>query len=106
GRGLGLRFLRHIERNSILLFLIPADSPDALKEYKILLNELKLYNPELLQKDKIVSVSKCDLIDDTQKKKIATKLKSHHPVFFSSATGLGIPELKDAIWNMMNKSDD
>lgn len=106
GRGLGLRFLRHIERNSILLFLIPADSPDALKEYKILLNELKLYNPQLLQKDKIVSVSKCDLIDDAQKKKIATKLKSHHTVFFSSATGMGIPELKDAIWNLMNKLDD
>jgi len=106
GRGLGLRFLRHIERNSILLFLIPADSEDALKEYKILLNELKLYNPELLQKDRIVSISKCDLIDDTQKKKIATKLKNHHPVFFSSATGAGLAELKDAIWNIMNKSDD
>ncbi|HBG71839.1 MAG: GTPase ObgE [Bacteroidetes bacterium GWF2_43_63] len=106
GRGLGLRFLRHIERNSILLFLIPADSEDALKEYKILLNELKLYNPQLMQKDKIVSVSKCDLIDDAQKKKIATKLKNHHPVFFSSATGIGIPELKDAIWNLMNKSEE
>ncbi|MPN35386.1 GTPase Obg [bioreactor metagenome] len=106
GRGLGLRFLRHIERNSILLFLIPADSEDALKEYKILLNELKLYNPQLLKKDRIVSVSKCDLIDESQKKKIATKLKSHKPIFFSSATGDGLPALKDAIWNLLNKSDD
>jgi GTPase len=106
GRGLGLRFLRHIERNSILLFLIPADSEDALKEFKVLLNELKQYNPQLLDKDRIVSVSKCDLIDDAQKKKIASKLKNHKPVFFSSATGAGIPELKDAIWNKLNKADD
>jgi len=106
GRGLGLRFLRHIERNSILLFIIPADSEDALKEYKILLNELKQYNPQLMEKDKLVSVSKCDLIDDKIQKKIATKLKAHNPVFFSSATGIGIPELKDALWKLMNKDND
>jgi GTP-binding protein len=106
GRGLGIRFLRHIERNSILLLIIPADSDDVLKEYKILLNELKQYNPQLLQKEKIVSVSKCDLIDESQRKKIASKLKNLNPCFFSSVTNMGIAELKDIIWKTLNKYND
>ncbi len=106
GRGLGLRFLRHIERNSILLFLIPADSEDHLKEYKILVNELKQYNPGLLQKDRLVAVSKVDLLSESQLKKIATRLKNHNPVFFSSVAGIGLPKLKDALWNMLNKTYD
>ncbi len=106
GRGLGIRFLRHIERNSILLLIIPADSYDVLKEYKILLNELKQYNPQLLQKEKIVSVSKCDLIDESQRKKIASKLKNLNPCFFSSVTNMGIAELKDIIWKTLNKYND
>ena len=106
GRGLGIRFLRHIERNSILLLIIPADSYDVLKEYKILLNELKQYNPQLLQKENIVSVSKCDLIDESQRKKIASKLKNLNPCFFSSVTNMGIAELKDIIWKTLNKYND
>lgn len=106
GRGLGLRFLRHIERNSILLFLIPADAEDHLKEYKILLNELKQYNPQLLEKDRLIAVSKCDLIDESQRKKIATRLKTYKPVFFSSIVGSGLPELKDELWKLLNKPYD
>lgn len=106
GRGLGLRFLRHIERNSILLFLIPADASDVLKEYKILLNELKQYNPQLLSKDRIVAISKCDLADEPTLKKMAVRMKNHAPLFFSSVSGKGIPELKDALWKLLNKPYD
>jgi len=100
GKGLGHRFLRHIERNSILLFLIPADSNNHFQEYKILENELKKYNPELLDKDFIISVSKSDLLDEELRNEISHEFsESTKPIFFSSITGEGIPELKDAIWN-------
>ena len=99
GKGLGIRFLRHIERNSILLFLVAADSPDVKETYDVLLNELKKYNPELLDKKRILAVSKCDLIDEETKKEIKKHLPKKVPqLFISSATGEGIKELKDLIW--------
>jgi len=103
GRGLGLRFLRHIERNSALLFLVPADCADVKAEYRILLRELKLYNPELLDKRRILAVSKSDLIDDTQQKKIKRRLPRTIPtLFFSSVANKGLDELKDEIWKALN----
>lgn len=104
GRGLGLRFLRHIERNSMLLFLIPADSKDIKTEYKILLNELKQYNPELLVKDRILAISKSDLLDDELEKEIKKTLPRKIPhVFISSVTGKGITQMKDMLWDALNK---
>jgi len=107
GRGLGLRFLRHIERNSILLFMIPADCNDIIAEYNILLNELKQYNPELVDKQRILAITKCDMLDD----ELTTEMKKLVPndiqtVFISSITGLGIPELKDLIWTEINKESN
>lgn len=109
GKGLGIRFLRHIERNSTLLFLIAADSPDIIKEYKILLNELDLYNPELLHKKRILAISKCDLMDDELlaelKKDLNKRFKEKKTVpvlYFSSQTGKGLVELKDEIWKQLN----
>ena len=104
GKGLGLRFLRHIERNSMLLFMVPADSDDIAADYKILLNELKQYNPELLVKDRILAVTKCDMIDEDIEKEIARTLPKKVPhIFISSLTGEGITELKDLIWKELNK---
>ena len=103
GRGLGLRFLRHIERNSALLFMVPAISPSVIKEYKILLNELGRYNPELIDKDRILAITKCDLIDDEGMKKLKKrKLPGIPVVFISSHTGMGISELKDKIWSSLH----
>ena len=103
GKGLGHRFLRHIERNSILLFMIPADSENHYKEFQILENELKEYNPELLDKDFIISVSKSDLLDDELKKEISAEFpKNQQPIFFSGATGEGLIELKDIIWKHLH----
>lgn len=108
GKGLGHYFLRHIERNSTLLFLIPADAMELISQYRTLLSELERYNPELLDKTKIISISKADLLDDELKSEIRAKFKKEEPdvqlLFFSSATGKGIMELKDAIWN--NISED
>jgi GTP-binding protein len=102
GKGLGHRFLRHIERNSVLLFLIPADSSDHAKEYKILLNELKQYNPELLNKKIIIAISKSDMLDDELKEAIAKTLPKKVPhLFISSVTNQGISELKDALWKAL-----
>ncbi|MEQ8303277.1 MAG: GTPase ObgE [Cyclobacteriaceae bacterium] len=102
GKGLGIRFLKHIERNAILLFLIPTDSKDIRKEYEILLNELKTYNPELLDKKRILAISKSDLLDaeliEEMRKELPTEIPS---MFISSATGAGISELKDLIWNSL-----
>ncbi|MBX2965333.1 MAG: GTPase ObgE [Cyclobacteriaceae bacterium] len=99
GRGLGIRFLRHIERNSLLLFLIPADSKDIAKEYEILLNELKKYNPELLDKKRILAISKCDMLDDELTEAIKKELPADLPcTFISSITNKGLTELKDLIW--------
>lgn len=102
GRGLGLRFLRHIERNSILLFLIPADSPDHYKEYQVLLNELEQYNPELLDKQRIIAISKSDLLDPALMEDIRTELKDVPHFFISSLSGMGITALKDKIWLLLN----
>jgi len=104
GKGLGHRFLRHIERNSVLLFLVPADSPDHTKEYKILLNELKQYNPELLQKRIILAISKSDMLDDELKQAIKKTLPKKVPhIFISSAANQGINELKDMLWKALTE---
>ncbi len=102
GKGLGLRFLRHIERNSMLLFMIPADSKDHMKEYKILLNELEKYNPELLDKQRFLSISKADMLDEELMKEISKELKDIPHLFFSSVTGYNIQKLKDKIWEILN----
>ena len=103
GKGLGLRFLRHIERNSTLLFLVPADSDDINKDYKILLSELKKYNPELLDKDRILAISKSDMLDDELKQEISNQFpKDVNTLFISSVAQQGLKELKDIIWNKLN----
>ncbi|QOR74387.1 GTPase ObgE [Cruoricaptor ignavus] len=103
GKGLGHRFLRHIERNSILLFLIPADSDNHWNEFKILENELRKYNPELLDKEFILSVSKADLLDDDLKIEIAREFPDNQkPLFFSAVTGEGIEALKDEVWKRLS----
>lgn len=101
GKGIGLRFLRHIERNSILLFLIPSDSKDIKKEYGILIHELKKYNPELLDKRRILAVSKSDLLDEELKMEIKNDLPDIPWVFISSMSKEGLQELKDLIWNIL-----
>ncbi len=103
GKGLGLRFLRHIERNSILLFVIAADNIDIKKEYTILVKELKKYNPELLDKKRLLAVSKSDLLDDELMTEMKKKLPKDIPaVFLSSHTNKGVQELKDLIWQSLN----
>jgi GTP-binding protein len=102
GKGLGLRFLRHIERNAMLLFLVPADSNEHLKEYQILLNELKKYNPELLDKRRLLTISKSDLLDQELTDAISSELKDIEHIFFSSLTGYNIQKLKDKIWQILN----
>ncbi|MFZ9214020.1 MAG: GTPase ObgE [Sediminibacterium sp.] len=104
GKGLGHRFLRHIERNAILLFMIPADSNDHTKEFDILRNELEQYNPEMLQKDFIIAISKSDMLDDELKEAIAKELPKNVPhVFISSVTNTGLSGLKDLLWETLNK---
>lgn len=105
GKGLGHYFLRHIERNSVLLFLIPADANDILKQYDILLDELRRYNPEMLDKDRLIAISKCDMLDDELKAELKIQLDKTLPidyVFISSVAQQGIPELKDKLWKMLN----
>ncbi len=106
GKGIGLRFLRHIERNSILLFMIPADSDDIKKEYAILVNELTKYNPQLVNKNRILAISKSDMLDDElieeMKKELPEDVKS---IFISSVTGLGIDRLKDLIWTELTENE-
>jgi GTP-binding protein len=103
GKGLGHRFLRHIERNSTLLFLIPADSEDIQKEYQILLNELKKHNPELLDKKRLLAISKSDMLDDELKEEIKKTLPKDIPhLFISSVAQTGLTELKDTLWQMLN----
>lgn len=103
GKGIGLRFLRHIERNAVLLFMVAADSDDINKEYNILLNELKQFNPELLDKPRLLGISKCDLIDEDLKNLIDEDLDVEIPhLYFSSAAHIGIQELKDKIWTMLH----
>jgi len=104
GKGLGIRFLRHIERNSLLLFLIPADSKDIRTEYDILLNELRKYNPELLDKKRLLAISKSDMLDDELKAEVQRELPSDLPtLFISSVTNQGIGELKDLIWKHLHQ---
>jgi len=103
GKGLGLRFLKHIERNSILLFLIPVDSENIKNEYKILIHELKKYNPELLDKKRILAISKCDLLPAVELAKIKKKVPADVPVvYLSSHTQMGITEIKDLLWQLLN----
>ena len=103
GKGLGLRFLRHIERNSILLFLVPADSDDIAKEYGVLLNELKQFNPELLDKQRILAISKSDMLDEELREEIEKDLPDVPYVFISSVAQTGLSKLKDMIWVMLNQ---
>jgi GTP-binding protein len=104
GKGLGLRFLRHIERNSLLLFMIPADADDIKAEYEILHNELVKYNPELLTKSRVLAITKVDMLDDELIKALSEELPENIPsVFISSVTGAGIAELKDILWHELNK---
>jgi GTP-binding protein len=103
GKGLGLRFLRHIERNSTLLFMVPADSKDITKEYEILLQELKKFNPELLDKDRILAISKSDMLDEELIDEIQKELPNDLPsLFISSVAQQGLTELKDKIWGQLN----
>ncbi len=106
GKGLGHYFLRHIERNSILLFLVPADAEDIKKEYEILLDELRRYNPEMLDKERMLVVSKCDMLDDELKSELKTQLdkelKKTNYLFISSVAQQGLTELKDVLWKMLN----
>jgi len=103
GKGLGLRFLRHIERNSTLLFMIPADSNDIRKEYEILLNELGTYNPEMLDKQRLLAITKCDMLDDELINEMRQELPEGVPtVFISAVAGKGLDELKDMLWTMLN----
>lgn len=107
GKGLGHRFLRHIERNSTLLFLVPADADDVKKQYEILLSELRRYNPELLDKDRLLVVSKSDMLDEELESELHQELKESLPgvpfMFISAVAQRGLKELKDALWEMLNK---
>lgn len=104
GKGIGLRFLRHIERNSILLFMVPADADDISRGYEILLNELRMYNPELLVKGRVLAISKSDMLDKKMKEEMEAGLPEGIPhVFISSFTGEGLKELKDMLWETLHK---
>ena len=104
GKGLGYRFLRHIERNTCLLFLVPVDSKDVLNEYNILLSELKKYNPDLLDKDHLLVITKSDMIDDELEKEISQQISFPH-LFISSISNKGLSRLKDEIWNLLNSNN-
>ena len=107
GRGLGLRFLRHIERNSLLLFMVPADTDDIKREYEILLNELATFNPEMLDKQRVLAITKCDLIDEELKEMLTPTLPEGVPcVFISAPTGEGIQQLKDTLWDALNSEEN
>jgi GTPase len=106
GKGLGIRFLRHIERNALLLFLIPADAKDIRDEYGILLNELGKYNPELLDKPRLLAISKSDLLDAELKSEMKLELPKVKTIFISSSTGEGIIKLKDMIWTELNRFNE
>jgi GTP-binding protein len=103
GKGLGLRFLRHIERNAVLLFMVPIDSNDISKDYHILINELQMYNPDLMDKPRILAITKCDLVEPEYMNLIRPEIKIDIPFYFiSSISGYGLTALKDALWQIMN----
>lgn len=104
GKGLGLRFLRHIERNAVLLFLVPASSDDVRKEYEILLNELRQFNPELLDKERLLAVSKSDMLEDELEEMIGAELEGIPHVFISSVAQKGLEELKDRLWDLFTQN--
>ena len=107
GKGLGLRFLRHIERNSLLLFMVPGDTDDIRKEYEVLLNELARFNPEMLDKQRVLAITKSDMLDEELIAMLEPTLPQDIPhVFISSITGLGISELKDILWTELNKDSN
>ena len=107
GKGLGLRFLRHIERNSLLLFMVPGDTDDIKKEYEVLLGELKNFNPEMLDKHRVLAITKCDLLDDELIEMLKDTLPTDLPVvFISSVTGQGIQDLKDVLWKELNSESN
>ena len=107
GKGLGLRFLRHIERNSLLLFMVPGDTDDIKKEYEILLNELTKFNPDMLDKHRILAITKCDLLDDELIEMLKETTPENIPiVFISSVSGKGINELKDVLWKELNSESN
>ena len=107
GKGLGLRFLRHIERNAVLLFMIPADSDDIRHDYEVLLNELREFNPELMDKSRVLAISKSDMLDDELRSELAAELPEGVPaVFISAVTGQGIAELKDLLWREINSEEN
>ncbi len=107
GKGLGHRFLRHIERNSILLFMVPADSADHLKEFRILEDELRQYNPEMLDKERVYAISKSDLMDDELKAELSKELNPHYKhVYFSSVSGEGLQALKDLLWKVLQGDEN
>ena len=107
GKGLGLRFLRHIERNSLLLFMVPGDTDDTKKEYEVLLNELNNFNPELNDKHRVLAVTKCDLLDEELIEMLRETLPTDLPVvFISSVTGQGLAELKDILWRELNSESN
>lgn len=106
GKGLGLRFLRHIERNSLLLFMVPADTDDIRKEYEVLLNELSQFNPEMLDKQRVLAITKCDLIDEELMAMLEENLPDIPHVFISGVGGLGLTALKDLLWVELNKESN
>lgn len=107
GKGLGLRFLRHIERNSLLLFMVPGDTDDIKREYEILLNELTTFNPELLDKGRVLAITKCDLLDEELMEMLKSTLPENIPiVFISAVTGFGLDQLKDVLWEEMNSESN
>ena len=107
GKGLGLRFLRHIERNSLLLFMVPGETDDIKREYEILLNELRNFNPEMLDKHRVLAITKSDLLDEELIEMLRQTLPTDLPVvFISSVTGYGLAELKDVLWRELNSESN
>lgn len=107
GKGLGLRFLRHIERNSLLLFMVPGDTDDIKKDYEVLLNELSQFNPEMLDKHRVLAITKCDLLDEELEDMLKSTLPTDVPVVFISAvTGKGLGDLKDILWTELNSESN
>jgi GTP-binding protein len=103
GKGLGLRFLRHIERNSVLLFVVPADAPSIRQQFQTLVHELQSYNPELMDKQRLLAISKCDMLDELMMEQMKADIPDNIPyTFISSVAQIGLLELKDKIWRALN----